>query len=152
MPIFGGQNINRTFCFSSKRLNMLGGTLFVVCFLLNTLFLLFFAVELIIASALVICWRLTRKNIFRTLLLSFWPLLTFFNAHDLLRKGYCNLPVRTLTSKKVDGTLFVVWSSLNKFLLPFSGTLTWKCMHDTFPVPVYTVETSSKPYFFVYDY
>ena len=38
---FGLQNINRTFVPTSKPLNMLGGTLFVICLLLNTLFLLF---------------------------------------------------------------------------------------------------------------
>ena len=41
MLLFGPQNINCTFVLSSKPLNMLEGTLFVVCLPLNTLFLLF---------------------------------------------------------------------------------------------------------------
>ena len=38
---FGIEKVDRTFVPTLKPLNMLGGTLFVVCFLENTLFLLF---------------------------------------------------------------------------------------------------------------
>ena len=48
--LFVVQNINRTFLVTSRPVNMLGSTLFVICFLLNTLFLLFFAVKVAIAS------------------------------------------------------------------------------------------------------
>ena len=48
---FDLQNINRNFPLTLKPLNILGGTLFVVCFISNTLFLLFFAVKLVITSA-----------------------------------------------------------------------------------------------------
>ena len=41
MLCFGLQNINRTFVPTLKGLNMLDGALFVVCLLVNTLFLLF---------------------------------------------------------------------------------------------------------------
>ena len=51
MLCFGLQNINRIFVPTSKPLNMLGGSLFVVCLLLNSLFLLFCGIfELVIAS------------------------------------------------------------------------------------------------------
>ena len=50
MLSFGVEKINRTFFLSSKPLNVLGGTFFVVCSLVNTLFLLFFAVYFVIES------------------------------------------------------------------------------------------------------
>ena len=63
---FGLRNTNRTFVLLLKSLKVLGGTLFVVCLPLNTLFLLFFAVQLLIASAVSILLHLTSKNIIRT--------------------------------------------------------------------------------------
>ena len=48
MVYFGIQNINRTFLCTSKPINMLGSTLFVGCLLLNTMFLLFFTVDLLL--------------------------------------------------------------------------------------------------------
>ena len=51
MLAFGIQNINQSFFLTSKPLNMLRGTLFLVCVPLNTLVLLFFPVQVAIASA-----------------------------------------------------------------------------------------------------
>ena len=48
---FGLQNITNTFLLTLKRVNMLRGTFFVIFFLLHTLLLLCFAVELVVASA-----------------------------------------------------------------------------------------------------
>ena len=48
---FALQNINRTFFLTLKPLIILSSTLFLVCVLPYTLFLLFFAVKLVIASA-----------------------------------------------------------------------------------------------------
>ena len=56
MHSFGLQNLNRTFLLTSKPLNMWGSTLFIVCVVLNTLFLLFYAFQFVIASvALMLC-------------------------------------------------------------------------------------------------
>ena len=51
MSSFGLHNINRSFFLTLKPVDMSSSILFVVCFLLNALFLLFFAVKLSIGSA-----------------------------------------------------------------------------------------------------
>ena len=62
MLAFGIQNINQSFFLTSKPLDILLGTLFVVCLPLNTLFLLFFSVQVVIASAAQILLHFHRKK------------------------------------------------------------------------------------------
>ena len=62
MLSFGLQNIKPTLFLFPKHLNMLVDTLFFVCLLLNTLFLLFFVVSLIIASAASILLHFNLEN------------------------------------------------------------------------------------------
>ena len=45
---------------------------------------------------------------------------------DRVQKRNCYLSVSTLTSKNIRGGLFVVFLSLNMFVLPFFGVLTLK--------------------------
>ena len=94
------------------------------------------------------------------MLLAFWRLLTFLRAYfelfkglpvDRVEKRNCYLLVSTLTSKNISGILFVVSLSLNMFFLPFSGTLTWTYINHTYLLVVYTLNTTSTPYFFVYN-
>ena len=61
---FGVENINHTFFLTLKPLNMLSSTLFVVCLLLNTLFLLFFQVKVVIrsAAAILLHFNLEKHN------------------------------------------------------------------------------------------
>ena len=75
------------FFFTWKPVNMLGGTLLAVCLLLNTLFLLFFAVKPETASAAATLLHFNLEIMIRALLLVFWPLLTYFTAYYEVFKG-----------------------------------------------------------------
>ena len=55
-----------------------------------------------------------------------------------VQKRNCYLSVSTLTSKDISSTLFILCFSLNVFVLPFSGILTWKSINHSYLVPVYT--------------
>ena len=68
--VFNFQNINRTFLLTSKHLNMLGCTLFIVSFPLNKLFLLFFQFFVFVPF----CCILTRKSINHTYLVEVYTL------------------------------------------------------------------------------
>ena len=167
MLSFGLQNINRTFFLTPKPLNMLRGTLFVVSSVANTFFLLLFTVWIVIGHRHLCCCILTRRNIIRTWLLAFWLLLTYFTAYfEFLNAKYIHcallvcwrspktqlLPfIRTLISKNISTTLFVVHLYLNMFFLHFSDILTSKCIHHSYLVLVCTLNTPSAPYFFVYN-
>ena len=61
---FGLQNINRNFVPTSKPLNMLGGTLFVVCFLASRFFLLF--------SSILTCNWISRSYLVAVYTLNTW--------------------------------------------------------------------------------
>ena len=81
MPSLRFENITLTFPFTSKRLNMLGSTVFVVCGLLNTLFLTDITVWLEIAPDASMLLYFDFKNIICTFGLAFWLLVTFFTFY-----------------------------------------------------------------------
>ena len=141
MLSFGVENIKPTFSLTSKSLNILRGTFLVVCLLLNTLFLLFFAVYLVISSTALIFLHfkvqkyhsyfpfgfLNTVYLFYFLFSGFQTvnrdtLSCFFVARSQRRD--CQLSVITLTSKNISGTLFLVCLSLNMIFLPLRGILT----------------------------
>ena len=63
-----------------------------------------------------------------------------------VQKHYCYLSVSTLTSKDLSIWFFVVFLSLNTFLLPFSGILSCKYMNQRDTVAVYILNTRRTPY------
>ena len=63
-----------------------------------------------------------------------------------MHKRHFYLSGSTLTSKNISRTLFVVCLSVNMFFVPFSGILTCKCINDSYPVAVYTLNTRRIPY------
>ena len=106
----GLQNIYCSFILSSKPLNMLDGTLFVVCFLRKTLFLLVFAIKLVITSVAVIFLRFNfRKN---QSLFRFSVLLTTIDFFSLVILTF-------LDAKYIYWPLLVCWQSRKTQLLPF---------------------------------
>ena len=112
------------------------------------------------------CCILTFKNIIRTLLLAFWPLskrsMPYFRVfkrqrHTLyvscyrLQKPNYFFFVNNLTSKDINGTLWVFCLSLNMLFLTFSDILTSKFINHCYLVAVYTLNTPSATYFSVYN-
>ena len=162
------QNINRTFFFTWKHLNVLRGIFFVFCLLLNTLFLLFFVVQLVIPIAKSLVCRLNLEKhhsylafsfatIFELFYWLFWGFLAI-NTYtvscffvDKVQKCNGYLSGSILKSKKVSCTWFFVCLSLNIVLPPFSYILTRNCNNHTYLVAVYTLNTPNTPYFFVYN-
>ena len=108
---------------------------------LNTLVLLLFAVQLVIALAAIFLlhFNLQKRNShfgfsFMSTVDLFYCLFRGFqtlNTHTVpcsfverVQKRYCYLSVSTLTSKNMSGTLFVFRFSLNMMFLPFFVRLT----------------------------
>ena len=108
MVSFGVQNMNRTFLITSKLLNMLGGTSFVVCFLLNTLFLLFFTVPAVIPLAAPILLHFKFEKHDSYFAFSFLATFDFFYS---LFWGFLN-------NKYIHWTLLVSWKSPKAQLFP----------------------------------
>ena len=141
----GLQNLNGTFCGTSKPLNMIESRFLMIFLVLNTLFLLFFAVWLLIASVANILSHfnldkhhlhfgfscLTGANIFYCL---FWGFQT-------VQKCTFYFPATTLTFKNITITFFVVCFSLNLSFVPFSSIFTWKCINHSYLLSVYTLDT-----------
>ena len=103
MSSFGLHNINRTFLLTLKPPDMLSSILFVVSFLLNALFLLFFAVKLSIGSAahIFLHFNLEKHQLyfsfsFLTTVYLFFCILRFLKAKYI----YCTLLVRSQGPKK----------------------------------------------------
>ena len=161
-----GLFVNPTFLHTSKPRTMLRSTLFVFCFLLNTLFRLFFEVKLVITSAGLILFHsnvekhysyfcfsvLTTVEFFYWLFWNFETLKTYtapslFVGRVHQRNYY--IYGGTLTTGNISATLFVFCLSLNMFVLPLCGILTWKSI--CWIVAVYTLMSSSAPYFFFYN-
>ena len=109
MPSFGVQNLNRTFFLTSKPLTMLGCPLFVVCLLLNTLFLLFFAVYLVTASAARIILHINLEKYHSHFACTFLTTGDFFFL----------LIFRFLNSKYIHCTFLVCCQSPKTQVLPF---------------------------------
>ena len=164
MPFFGLQNINRTFRFTWKPLNVLGGNLFLVSFLPNALFELFFAVYLVIASAVPMLLHFNLKKHRLYFVFSFQTTLDLFhclfwgleklNTYALpwffvvrAEKRNCYISVTNLPSKNISSTLFGVCLSLNMFFVPCSGISTWKYLNHICLVTVYALNTQTIPYF-----
>ena len=116
MPSLRFENITPTFPFTSKRLNMLGSTVFVVCGLLNTLFLTDIAVWLVIApdASMLLYFDfkkhhlyfwfciLTTRGLFYFLFSVFWRINTYtvpFVCVEKVQKPKHHLSVSTLRSK-----------------------------------------------------
>ena len=168
MLAFGIQNINQSFFLTSKPLNILRCTLFVFCLPLNTLVLLFFSAQVVIASAAQILLHFHRKkHHFRAFVLvlwfNYWPYLVLTlrllnNKHPVPCSFFWQSPKmqfvrfrQNLKSKNITGTLSLVWLSLKLFFLPFSSIFTWKWINHTYLVAVYTLNTPSTSYFHVYN-
>ena len=121
------ENIKRLFLLTWKPLNKLGGTFFVLCLLLNTPFLLYFAISLAIASAATIFSHFNLEKHHSYFAFSF---LTTFDFLYCLFWGFetpnteftneiCYLSISTLSFKKISSTSLFYWLSLNIFFLPF---------------------------------
>ena len=138
MLSFGFQNINRTFFFPSKPINMLRDISFVFSLLLNTLFLLFFFSLTCnsLGAPILLYFNLekhhlqfafsssTTFDLFYCLFLGFQTLNTYSSLClfvDRVQKRNTQLSVKALTCKNISCTLFVVSLFLNKLFLPFSG-------------------------------
>ena len=85
------------------------------------------------------CFVTTADLLLRLLTLNTYTISCFF-AHRVQKRSFYD-SVRTLTSKNIGGTLFVVCLSLNWFFLPFSGLLTLKLISHSYLVAVYTLNT-----------
>ena len=81
MLSFGLQNIKPAFLLTSKHVNGLGRTLLLVCLLGSSLFLIFFAVYFVIASAALIFLHFNLQKIIRTMPLGFSLLFIFFATY-----------------------------------------------------------------------
>ena len=127
--LFSLEIINRTFFITSKRSNMLGDIFFCSFFAFKyTISFFFFPLQFVIASAAPILLHLHRERRYRCftfcfvttadLLLRLLTLNTYtiscFFAHRVQKRSFYD-SVRTLTSKNIGGTLFVVCLSLNWF-------------------------------------
>ena len=66
---------------------------------------------------------------------------------DVVEKFNCYLSVSILASKNISGILFVVCFSPSMFFLPFRCILSQKCINHTYLVAIYTLNTTSTPYF-----
>ena len=131
----------------------MGDTFLVVCFLLNTLFLLLFEIELVNSSAAPIFSHFllgkddsyfhvsfpTTADHFYFLYSVFETLNTYTVTSmfvDRVQKRHFYLFV---ICKNISGNLFVVYFSLNMFFLPFFGVITWKSINHSYLVAVYTL-------------
>ena len=145
---------------------MLGNTLLVVCLLLNTLLLLFFAVKLLITPVYPTFPQfnvekddsyfglnvLTFGDLFYCLFWGFQALDTyappyFFVGRVEKRNSYFSVSI--VTSKNISRSRFILCFPLNMLFLPFCCILTWKSIKYIYLVPVYTLNTQRTPYFFV---
>ena len=144
MLCFGLQNINRTFVPTCKRLNMLDGALFVVCFLVNTLFLLF-------------CGILTCNCISRTYPVAVCTLnapstvcCLFWTNWKCSINLWCYASAFKTSTRPLfqlkNGSLFVVSLSVNRFFVLFCCILTCKYINHTYAVAVHTLNTRSARY------
>ena len=122
MSYFGLENINRTLILTLKHVITLGGALFLVCLLLNTLILLLFSNWLVILSVALIYQGFQAVSTY-TVPCSFVDRFQQFN---------CYFSVSSLSLKNTTATLFVVSFSLNVFFLLFSCTLSWNCMNHEY--------------------
>ena len=146
---FGLQNTNRTFVPTSKALNMLDWALFVVCLLVDTLFLLFSGI-------------LTCNCISRTYLVAVYSLNTpstpcclFLTAKNIpLGFGVVLRPSKHQpylcsnfkSSKYVRLSLVCcLFACTYTLVLVFWGILTCNCISRTYLVAVYTLNTPSTP-------
>ena len=121
---FGFPTINRMFFVTFKPLNMLEGTLFVVCLRLNTSkFLRFF-----------VGFDFFLLLIFR-----------FLNAKYVHCSVLAQSPVIQFLS------FGIISLKINMLFLSVSCILTWKRINHTYLLAIYTLNTSRTPYFFVYN-
>ena len=91
--------MNPTFLVTSKRLNMLGSTFFVVCSLVNRSFRLFFAVSLVIPSTASMLFRFILEKHHSLFSFSFLTSVNFFYSWVW---GFWTLNTYTLPSLLVD--------------------------------------------------
>ena len=70
---------------------------------------------------------------------------------DRVKKRNCYVSKSTLRTKNMSDNLCGVSFCLNLFFLPFSRILSWKCINDSYLVAVYTLNTPTTPYSFVYN-
>ena len=107
MLCFGLEKINRIFFLTSKLRNILRGILFIVSSLLNTLFLLFFEVYLVIAlvAPILLHFNLEKHHLYCA--------FSFVTIVDLV---YCLF--WSFYAKYVHCTWFRCWQSPKTLLLP----------------------------------
>ena len=125
--------------------------------LLKTLFLLLLEVSLVIASPASIWLHLhPRKShsyftvdLFRLLFLKFLTLKTCTVPSfvvDRVQKWNCHISATTLTSQNLSGTLFFACLSVNMLCLAFANILSWKFIHHTYLLAIYTLNTQRTAY------
>ena len=144
---FGLQNINRNFVPTSKPLNMLGGTLFVACFLASRFFLLFSSIltsNCINRTYLVAVYTLNTGNTPCCLFVRTKKVPFIFHAMIWTSKQQQDTFPSSKPQNMLDGTLFVVCLPLNTLFVLFSGILICNCIRRIFAV--YTQNTPSTAY------
>ena len=145
---FALQIVNRTIFPSSIVLNMLDGTLFVVCLPLNTFSFDFRYFDFQIHTPYLSCCSFRSKYLRHTLLFIFKGWKCSINIRCLCF-GFENINCTFVpTSKPVnmlDGALFVDCFLVNTLFLLFSGILTCNYISLTYLVTVYTLNTRSTP-------
>ena len=152
---------------TSELVNRLETKFRFIWLLLNTSFLLFFPVWLVIALAAPILLHfqvekhylysgfrfLTTLGLFYCLFSGVLMLNTYTVpglVHDRVQKHNCFLCRSILTSKNVSGTWFVVFFSLNMFSLAFCGISSWKSFNHSYLLAVYSLNTPRTFYLFLY--
>ena len=146
---FGLQNINRTIFPSSKHLNMLDGTWFVVCLPLNAFFLLISGIlksKYINYTYLVAVSRVNRPSTTDSLFLTAENVPLTFGLVLWLWKNKAHLFLTSKPLNILDGVFFVVYFLLNTLFLLFCCILTCSCISCACLVAVFTVNTKSTAY------
>ena len=127
MLSYGLQNNNGTFSLTSTPLKMLHSNFYLVSFFFEILSLCcLLEFKLYLFHCRLSCCILTSKNMIRC------------------------FSVRTLTSKNIRSTCFVLCFFRNIISLPISCISTLICLNHRYLLAVYTLNTTSTHYFFVY--
>ena len=142
---FGLENTNRTYVPTSKALNMLHGTLFVV-FVVNTLFMLFSGILTCNSISCAYLLAVYTVNIPSTAYCLFLTAANVLIEHLVLFFGLENTNRTFVPTFKalnmLDGTFFVVCLLVNTLFVLFWGILTLNCISRKYLVALYTVNTS----------
>ena len=149
MLFFGFGKTTRTFFPTSKPLNVLDGSLFVVYFLLNMLFLLVCGIlgcNCISCAYLPAVFTVNTPSTPYSLFLTAENVPLTFGLVLWLWKNKAHLFPTSKPLNILDGAFFVVYFLLNTLFLLFCCILTCSCISCGCLVAVFTVNTKSTAY------